>query len=102
MAKRRERITINGETFILENATVSMGRHRGFYNLDSCYERPSIYKRAIYDEWCNFFADLGCFECGIESYNCMQFTFGAYFKFEGVQYYAYITKAYNRLYRVVD
>lgn len=102
MAKRRERISINGMDFIIENVTVSESNRHGFLTLDSCYERPSIYKQGIYEWLCNYFAGLGCIlDCGVESYNCMQFTFGAYFTYEGQRYYAHITKAYNRLYRVV-
>lgn len=101
MAKRRERITINGEIFTIENRTVSKWHRGGFMTLDSCYDRPSRYKEQIYDYWCNYFAGLGCvLECGITGYNCMQFSFGAYFEYDGVEYYAHITKAYNRLYRV--
>lgn len=104
MAKRRERITINGEEFIIENLKVSKDlRCRSFRTLDSCYERPSIYKQRIYDYWEDWFRKLGAnmAECGVGGYNCMQFTYHGYFTYEGVEYYAYITKCYNRLYRVV-
>lgn len=104
MAKKKERITINGETFIIENATVSKRLGYGcFQSLDSCYERPSYAKRGIYDYWEKWFMELGAnmAECGIGSYNSMQFTYHGYFTYEGVEYYAYITRCYNRLYRVV-
>ena len=102
MAKKRERIEINGVNFIIENTTVLDDNRRYFRTLYECYERPSKYKEAIYDDWCNYFAGLGCIlECGIVSYNCMQFTFGAYFTYNAQKYYAYITKSYNRLYKVV-
>ena len=104
MAKRREHITINGEIFIIENATVSKNlSNKRFMTLDSCYERPSYAKRSIYDYWERWFMELGAnmAECGVGGYNCMQFTYHGYFTYNGVEYYAYITRCYNRLYRVV-
>ena len=103
MAKRKEHIVINGEIFTIENLMVSKDLKRGRYlSLDSCYERPSISKQRIYDYWENWFRSLGAdmYLCGICSYNCMQFTYHGYFTYGGVEYYAYITKTYNRLYRV--
>ena len=103
MAKRREHITINGENFIIENATVSKNlRDKRFQTLDICYKRPSYAKRIIYDYWENWFMELGAnmAECGVGVYNGMQFTYHGYFNYEGAEYYAVITRCYNRLYRV--
>lgn len=105
MSKRKETIVINGVPFTLENHIMpSDPRYYRFRSLDSCYARPSRCKEIIYDEWENFFRDLGCSacECGISSYNCMQFSYNALFTYEGVKYLAYITKSYCRLYRVAD
>lgn len=101
MAKRKERITIYGETFTIENKTVN-GHFRYFNTLDECYAKPSVYKQYIYEDWYNWFRHLGANanEHGIAGYNCMQFSYGGYFTYNGVRYYAHITKCYNRLYRV--
>lgn len=47
-----------------------------------------------------FSMDANMAKCGIISYNYWLFTYGGYFTFEGVEYYASITKAHNRLYHV--
>ena len=103
MSKRKERITINGETFTIENSTVLYGTRNNFKSLDMCYERPSKAKECIYDYWYEWFKNMGSynFEHGITGYNCMQFTYGGYVWINDKFYYAHITKCYNRLYPVV-
>lgn len=102
MAKKRERITIDGETFTIENATTT-NRNDNFKSLYQCYNSPSFAKIGIYDEWYDWFVKNGCnrYEHGIVGYNCMQFSYGGFIEIDGILYYAHITKAYNRLYRVV-
>ena len=96
-------IEIKGVRFELMKITTTKSTPwGGFKRLDSCYDRPSYAKERIYEFWESWFfsMDANMAECGITSYNCMQFTYGGYFTFEGVEYYASITKAHNRLYRV--
>lgn len=102
MGKRKQSITINGEYFIIENQTVTT---TNLYarTLYKCYDRPSFAKIRIYDYWYDWFNDNGVkyLEHGIVSHNCMQFSYGGFVSLNGQLYYAHITKAYNRLYKVV-
>ena len=100
-----ERMEIKGINFEVQKATVKPPTlYDSFMRLDTCYDRPSIAKQHIYEFWENWFykMDANMANCGITSFNCMQFTYGGYFTFEGVDYYACITKAHNRLFRVAD
>lgn len=102
MAKKRERITIDGELFIIENATTT-NTNDNFKSLYQCYDHPSFAKIGIYDDWYDWFAKNGSrnYDHGVESYNCMQFTYGGFIEIDGILYRAHITKSYNRLYKVV-
>ena len=106
MAKRRyETITLNGERFELDTKeTVSTSKN--WYGVarrtvDDCYERPSSYKRAIFEDWWQWFNKNGGY-CGVASYNCMQFTIeGVVFdKDTQEEYYCYITKAHNKCWKI--
>lgn len=83
MAKRSEYLTIDGYDFkVTHKAMQSYYGHGYNYRLLSdCYARPSIAKQRIFEHWCNFFYEhfnaYGGMYCGIISYNCMMFTFGA-------------------------
>lgn len=99
--KKKETIIINSERFTIENATFSY--NPTFKTLDMCYEKPSTTKMAIYEDWCDWFRSIGCDwdKFGVVSHNCMQFSMGGFIDLNGITYYAYITKSYNRLYKVV-
>lgn len=103
MAKRRyETITLNGERFELDTKeTVSTSISIKRRTVDDCYERPSSYKREIFEDWWRWFIENGGY-CGVASYNCMQFTIeGVVFDKETQEeYYCYITKAHNKCWKV--
>ena len=103
MAKRKEHITINGEYFTIENKTVGMFEYLTFKTLYKCYDNPSFAKINIYDYWYEWFNNVGATynKHGIIGYNCMQFSYGGYITINDTLYFAHITKAYNRLYKVV-
>lgn len=93
-------ITINGENFKVMKKTVKPLQFDNFYELYSCYARPSDAKKGIYDYWNNFFTECGAgySEHGIVSSNCMMFTYGGYVVVDDVEYYLYITKTRQEAY----
>ena len=102
MEKRKQYINIDGEYFTIENKTATRSNLYA-RTLYQCYDKPSFAKINIYDFWYDYFSKNGAkdFNHGIVSYNCMQFTYGGYIEYNNQLYYAHITKAYNRLYKVV-
>ena len=46
-------------------------------DLYSCYDNPSIYKRAIWSEWAAWFMSMNCFRFGVRSFNTFMFTIEA-------------------------
>lgn len=101
--KRYFNITLNGEPFILDKAQAGIKVARGSYSdIYDAYERPSRYKIGIWNEWKRWFIEHDGY-CFISSKNCMQFTISGYVYDEnGDCYECYITKAYNRCWKVVE
>ena len=101
----KETIVLKNETFVVTHKPFSdyesnSSRVREL-TLDSCYERPSRAKENIFDYWFRFFCPdtysiVHTSRDGIQSYNCMMFTYGAasVINYNGVQTMAifYITK----------
>lgn len=98
MAKRAEYLDFHGETFKVHHALQSDARVRCRQLLEDCYQRPSIYKVGIFNGWAHFFEETceHVYDLGVDSYNCMMFTFGcdADIEYNGnfVQATFYITK----------
>lgn len=90
MAKRKEFMVIDGITYRVYHDLYVNGKMCGashYKHLDTCYARPSITKRAIFNEWEDFFRGIKhskeypsisyCYGSGVVSYNCNIFTYGA-------------------------
>lgn len=101
----KETIVLKGETFTVTHKDFSdyeLDKMRvRELSLESCYERPSKAKENIFDYWWRFFCPdtysiVHTSRDGIQSYNCMMFTYGAVstINYNGVQVMAifYITK----------
>lgn len=100
-------LTINGVDFQLINPRkYEVKPFTGWFcdenAIFNCYERPSLSKIRIWNDWLKWARDTeGVFGFEILSYNCMQFTIGGGYKDEkGKEYVIYITKAHNRIYPV--
>ena len=107
MSKRRYyNITLNNEPFILDikdtvdDMSEQLSMLYRYHNIWQAYDRPSQYKIAIWEDWGRWFnSNNGV--CWIESRNCWQFTISGYVYDEnGQKYYCYITKSYNRCWKV--
>ena len=101
--KRYYNITLNGEPFILDIAQSGKKYPSGRYNdIFDAYESPSRWKIGIWKAWSDwFYSHNGV--CSIASRNCMQFTIsGHVYDENGDCYECYITKAYNRCWKVAE
>lgn len=76
--------------------------HGTHSNIYECYNRPSVYKVEIWDDWCRFFWNLEKAEWWINSHNCMMFTISAFVEWQNVKYFLSITKYHNRAYICSD
>lgn len=98
-------LTINGTNFELKvprknKVTISealeyLERYKGRTIYD-CYERPSVYKEAIYSDWLCWLrttVNVGYF--GVTGYNCMQFSLGALAWIDDKYYLLRITRDHN-------
>ncbi len=101
--KKKERITINGETFTVEGTTdtfysVSWGNDER--DIFEAYGRPSQTKIAIWRDWCKWAREVGA-SLVIASHNCFRFTIRGNVEYNGKMYNLYITDCYNRAYEVI-
>lgn len=77
--------------------------NRYFKSLSQCYSNYSYIKERVYNEWEDFFKDVSsCLERGVNSFNCMMFTYNALFTYNNKEYYAYITPTYNYIYEIME
>lgn len=87
-------ITINNVPFELVNVTTETPIR--YHDLYLAYDRPSDAKRAIFQDWFEFWAQFEERESfGIASRNCFMFTITMTFKNNGKWYNAYITPTHN-------
>lgn len=98
--KRWENLTIDGVEFTVDTKSTAIAPAGNFRTVDDCYERPSSVKRAIFEDWFQFFVEHGGY-CTVSSYNCMMFTLDGILEHEGKSYRAYITKTRQELTPIV-
>lgn len=97
-------MNINGQTFEVikpRKYPVSLTNKYYLRGLSDCYEKPSVHKQAIYDEWYEWYrSDIRLSEFGITSYNTFMFTIGCIFTDEetGERGYIKITPAKQVIY----
>lgn len=94
--KRWENLTIDGVNFKVDTRRTAIAPIRSFRTVDDCYERPSSVKRAIFNDWHEFFVEHGGY-CSVAAYNCTMFTLDGVLEYDGKQYRAYITKTRQEL-----
>lgn len=93
---------INGIEFVVErplNYVPLINR-----DLMDCYNRPSIYKIAIWESWLKWADKLpGICELGVTSFNFNLFTIGGVWITEdGKKYVLHITKTRNEIHEVIE
>lgn len=77
-------------------------------DLSSYYERPSEYKKAIYNDWFSWYIDTNDKQIaeiryfGVSGANCMQFSLSFLVEYNGKIYVAWITRDHNRLTFIED
>lgn len=93
------------DTIILHNEIFTVMKPikpQDFYGrtLLSCYEKPSIYKQGIYNEWVEWSKHLNIKNFGISSYNGFIFTLGGIIHdyFRDIHGFIYITKTRQEFY----
>ena len=102
---RKQTITVNGVTFTVKKPlgkialTCDFGR-----DLMDCYNKPSLYKKMIWDGWLKWASMLpGSCQLGVNSYNCNFFTIGGLWCTEdGKKYVMYITKSRCEIREVLE
>lgn len=99
MAKRYEKITLNGQPFTLDTKETVSRCIIGYRNIYDVYARPSTTKVAIWQWWEKWFNDHDG-NLTIRSYNSNFFTIEGYVKDENGQlYYCLITHASNKCWK---
>lgn len=99
-------ININGENFQLIKPRNKINPFSGWFcdeqAIYMAYERPSIYKVAIWNEWLKWSRETdGVTAFEITSHNCYMFTIGGEYTDEnGQEYVFYITPSSNKAYQV--
>lgn len=101
----KKHMTINGIEFTIEKPLERMPSSN-YYNRDlmDCYERPSIYKKEIWESWLKWASELpGFCQLGVLSYNYSFFTIGGVWHTEdGKKYVLYITKTRHEIHEVIQ
>lgn len=81
MAKQKERILLTeSEGFtVVAHKPEQEFEQKIYARLFGCYQNPSQMKCNIYHYWAEIFQrfTMTCYSSGVNSYNCMMFTFGA-------------------------
>lgn len=102
--RKWETMTINSERFEVNTVDLEVENGlRGYDNIYEAYDNPSETKRAIWNDWKNWFTFYGGY-CRIVSRNCNFFSIAGYVTDEDTKerYYCYITKAHNKAWKVVE
>lgn len=102
---RKQTMEINGIEFVIEKPLDYVPLTNAFNrDLMDCYNRPSIYKIAIWESWLKWSDKLpGICQLGVTSYNCNFFTIGGLWITEdGKKYVLHITKTRNEIHEVVE
>ena len=94
---------INGVTFELtiprkEVWVIKREKWDGFNAIYECYNKPSVYKVEIWEDWYKWaISTVGVRSFYISGYNCMQFSIsGRYEDENGNVYNLHITRDHNR------
>lgn len=105
----KQYIELNNRTFEVKKLKGEV-RSLEYRTLDDCYAKPSSLKRAIYDDWDEWFVELAnCGQSGygyglftVLSYNIMMFTLGAevYNKVGELIGYLFITKTRHEFWTI--
>ena len=66
------------------------------YDLDDLYINASIYKHRAYNYCRELYSKYNGYDFKIIGGNCMSFSVGFKFIENGIEYFAYITRDYNR------
>lgn len=66
------------------------------YDLYDLYKNPSIYKNRAYNYCLDLYTKLNGYDFKIIGGNCSTFSVGFKFMENDIEYFAYITKDYNR------
>ena len=91
-------VTVNGINFEVMN-TKTNPYSWGKSDIYELYQRPSAIKVAIWEDWLNFFRNLGYIDTIRVHGNCMMFSIVAdIVSKDGNRYNFYITKAHNKVY----
>lgn len=101
----KKQIRMFGRLFEVKKARGIYGNYCKLQRLEDCYNRPSVTKMFIFDDWRDFF--LANFpiknyygyslDYGVHSYNTMMFTFDAVYRTPTVTLHFHITPAHNYL-----
>lgn len=101
--KRYATVEINGMEFTLDIKNTIPYEHElnGYTDIHTAYDRPSVYKQAIWRDWENWHRENGGY-CVISSKNCSFFTITGFIDDmeTGKRYMTYITYVNNYLYEV--
>lgn len=99
---KRERITINGETFTLCGTVDNMSFANGVdeNEIFRVYGKPSERKVSIWHEWCKWAKECDA-DLSISGHSSNFFSIIGNVKHNGKLYQIYITHANNRAYEVV-
>ena len=100
--KKKERITINGETFTVCGTVDNMAFANGVDESEifHVYGKPSETKVSIWRDWCKWARESGA-SLEISSHNSYRFTIRGNVEYNGKVYNLYITDCYNRAYEVI-
>ena len=63
--------------------------------LEDCYDKPSVYKIEIWNDWSNWFKQFDECHFGVSSYNGFMFTIDGVICDNDQWYHIYITKTHN-------
>ena len=96
-----KQLVLNGVTFKVTNPRTPVRPFSGWFcdenEIFNCYERPSLTKIAIWNDWLKWARETE----GVTGYNCMQFTISGFYVDEnGNEYNIHIIKSRNELIKV--
>lgn len=100
MARKRKEIVVNDRVFKVENKPVVRSNVIKCKTLDDVYKSYSYAKAKAWEycKWlCNLFSGKNL---SVVGHNCMMFSASFDFEYEGEKYLMYITKSYDRVYKV--
>ena len=100
--KKKERITINGETFTVCGTVDSMAFVNGVdeHEIYNVYGRPSEIKVSIWRDWCKWARECDA-DISICGHSSNFFSIIGNVEHNGKVYQLHITYANNRLYEVI-